>query len=161
MNIWSRIKQLKPEQLIQLSLLFISKPLLIGPTLRATKRTMDVCDTLFDTSHHKSNRANAFRHAFWNILICQKTLKKTQNIEKSIIWTQKVTDLYEKVTDNEKIEKAMDLHNNRVGLHLFSSVFDKKEKEIVTLLQEMMKKSEKAIGFEDFNRFENTLVYLE
>ena len=47
----------------------------------------------------------------------------------------------------------MDLHNNRVGLHLFSSVFDKKEKEIVTLLQEMMKKSEKAIGFEDFNRF--------
>ena len=127
MNIWWRIRRLKIGQLIQLSILFLSEPFLIRPTLQASKRTMAICDDLFGRSHHRSNEANAFRHALWNILICQKTLKKTKNEEKSIIWTQKVTNLYEKVTDNSNIEKEMDLHNNGVGLNLFSSVIDKRE----------------------------------
>lgn len=37
---------------------------------------MVICDDLFDRSHHKSNKANAFRHALWNILICQKNQKQ-------------------------------------------------------------------------------------
>ena len=122
---------------------------------------MIICDELFGQVHHRSNKANAFRHALWNILICQKTLKKTQNEEKSIIWTQKVTNLYEKVTDNKKMEKAMDLHNNSIGLNLFSNVFDQKEAKIITLLQEMMKKSQKVTNFEDFNKFNHVLVHLE
>jgi sialic acid synthase SpsE len=120
-----------------------------------------LCDELFGQTHHRSNKANAFRHALWNILICHKTLKRTQNKEKSIIWTEKVTNLYEKVTDNEKIEKAMDLHNNKVGLNLFLSVFDKKEEEIIVLLQEMMKTSRKVTNFEDLVKFNQALVHLE
>ena len=146
---------------MQLSLLFLSEPFLIEPTIKASKRTMIICDELFGQVHHRSNKANAFRHALWNILICQKTLKKTQNEEKSIIWTQKVTNLYEKVTDNKKMEKAMDLHNNSIGLNLFSNVFDQKEAKIITLLQEMMKKSQKVTNFEDFNKFNHVLVHLE
>mgnify|MGYP003676053005 FL=1 len=161
MNIWSRVRQLKPDQLIQLSLLFLSKPFLIGPTLKATKRTMVLCDELFGKAHHRSNKANAFRHALWNVLICLKTLKKTHNKEKSIIWTKKVTSLYEKVTDNRKMEKAMDLHNNEVGLNLFLSVFDKKEEEIISTLQNMMEKSQKATNNDDFIKFNNNLVHLE
>ena len=161
MNIWSRIRRLKLGQLLQLSLLFLSEPFLIGPTLKATKRTMAICDELFGRAHHGSNKANAFRHALWNILICQKTLKITQNEEKSIIWTQKLTNLYEKVTDNTKMEKAMDLHNNRIGLNLFSNVFDQKEAEIINLMQEMMKKSQKVTDFEDFIKFNQVLVHLE
>ena len=161
MNIWSRVRQLKPDQLIQLSLLFLSKPFLIGPTLKATKRTMVLCDELFGKAHHRSNKANAFRHALWNVLICLKTLKKTHNKEKSIIWTKKVTSLYEKVTDNRKMEKAMDLHNNKVGLNLFPSVFDKKEGEIICILQNMMEKSQKATNNDDFIKFNNNLVHLE
>lgn len=122
---------------------------------------MVLCDELFGQTHHRSNKANAFRHALWNILICHKTLKKTQNKEKSIVWTEKVTNLYEKVTDNEKIEKAMDLHNNKVGLNLFSSVFEKKEEEIISLLQNMMEKSQKVINIDDFIKFNHNLVHLE
>ena len=161
MNIWWRIRQLKIGQLIQLSILFLSEPFLIRPTLQASKRTMAICDDLFGRSHHRSNEANAFRHALWNILICQKTLKKTKNEEKSIIWTQKVTNLYEKVTDNSNIEKEMDLHNNGVGLNLFSSVIDKKESEIIDLLQKLMQNSQKVTNFEDFVLFKTTLVHIE
>tara|TARA_R110000772_G_scaffold51843_10_gene118983 strand:+ start:117 stop:485 length:369 start_codon:yes stop_codon:yes gene_type:complete len=122
---------------------------------------MVLCDELFGQVHHKSNKENAFRHALWNNLICHKTLKKTQNKDKSIIWTEKVTSLYEKVTDNGKMEKAMDLHNNKVGLNLFSRVFDKKEGEIISILQNMMEKSQKASNFDDFIKFNEVLVYLE
>jgi hypothetical protein len=160
-NIWSRIWRLKLGQLIQLSLLFISQPFLIGPTLTATKRTMVLCDELFGRAHHKSNKTNAFRHALWNILICHKTLKKTQNKDKSIVWTQKATSLYENVTDNGKMEKAMDLHNNKVGLNLFSTVFDKKEEEIISILEKMMGKSQKVTKFDDFIKFNQVLVHLE
>lgn len=147
--------------MIQLSLLFLSRPFLIGPTCNATKRTMVICDELFGKRHHRRNNANAFRHALWNILICHKTLKRTHNREKSVIWTEKVTNLYEKVTDNEKMEKAMDLHNNKVGLNLFLSVFDKKEEEIISILRNMMEKSQKATNFDDFKKFNKDLVHLE
>ena len=122
---------------------------------------MVLCDELFGEEHHRSNKANAFRHALWNILICHKTLKRTHNREKSMIWTEKATNLYEKVTDNEKMEKAMDLHNNKVGLNLFLSVFDKKEEEIISILQNMMEKSQKVTNFDDFKKFNQVLVHLE
>jgi sialic acid synthase SpsE len=122
---------------------------------------MVLCDELFGHAHHRSNKENAFRHALWNILICHNTLKKSINEEKSMVWTRKVTDLYEKVTDNDEMEKAMDLHNNNVGLNLFSSVFNKKEAEIINILQNMMVKSEKVTNFDDFIKFKHKLVYLE
>jgi hypothetical protein len=72
-----------------------------------------------------------------------------------------VTSLYEKVTDNRKMEKAMDLHNNKVGINLFSSVFDKKEDEIISILQNMMEKSQKVTDFDDFIKFNHDLVHLD
>ena len=152
MTIWARIRRLKIGQLIPFSLLFLNQPFLIRPTLRATKRTMVICDKLFGQAHHRSNKANAFRHALWNVLICHKTLKTTKNIEKSIVWAKKVTNLSEKV---------MDVHNNNVGLDLFLSVFGENEEEIVVLLQKMMKKSEKVTNLEDFARHGHALVHLE
>jgi hypothetical protein len=122
---------------------------------------MILCDELFGKAHHRSNKTNAFRHALWNVLICHNTLRKTQNTEKSILWTEKVTNLYEKVTDNGKIEEVMDLHNNKVGLNLFLSVFDKKEDEIINILQNMMGKSKKVNDIHDFEKFKHHLVYLE
>ncbi|MDB4114171.1 hypothetical protein N9572_01455, partial [Flavobacteriaceae bacterium] len=75
MNLWARIKQLHLGQLIKLSLLFLSRPLYIIPTISATKKTLLICDTLYKQTHHKSNKANAFRHALWNVLICRKVMK--------------------------------------------------------------------------------------
>ena len=161
MNIWVRIKRLNSKQLFQLSLLFLSRPLLIRPTLRASKRTMFICDDLFGSRHHKSNKANAFRHALWNVLICQKTLKKTNNREKSVIWTKKVTDLYEKVTQNEFLDQLMDLHNNEIGRTLFLDLFDKNEATIINYLKEKSENAQKLTETEDVTNFKGKLVYLE
>jgi hypothetical protein len=160
-NYWKRIQQLNLKQLFQLTMLFASQPLLVRPTFVASKHTMTVCDELFGRSHHKNNKANAFRHAFWNILICQKTLKWTKNLEKSKIWAHKVTFLYEKVTKNAPLERLMDLHNNAVGRNQFSKIFDKKEDEIIDFLQKMLKNAQKLIKIDQKEISSNQLTYIE
>lgn len=160
MNIWLRIKRLSLSQLTQLGFLFLKNPLLIWPTFQATKRTMVLCDGLFGTSHHKSNQANTFRHALWNILICKNVLKRTKSNEKSVIWAQKVTHLYEKVTQNALLDEKMDLHNNDVGRILFLKVFDKNEAEIIQILQKEIETAIKIEKTEDFELAENKLVYI-
>ena len=161
MNLWSRIRQLKLQQLIKLSVLFLSRPFLIGPTLRATKRTMAICDDLFERLHHKSNKENAFRHALWNFLICQKTLKRTKNSQKSAIWAQKVTKMYEKVTNNSILEKSMDLHNNAIGRMIFLDKNGLKEPEIIDFLQKMMQNAQKIAKTEEIEKYKTEMVFLE
>ena len=136
MKIWARIKKLSIPQLWHLSVLFLKHPLLIVPTLKATKETFKICNALFENEHHKSNKANAFRHALWNVLICQKSMKWHKNKQKSVFWAQKVTDLYEKVTQNEILDEAMDLHNNTIGRICFLNFLDQNKAEMVTFLQE-------------------------
>ncbi len=147
-------------QFFRLSLLFIGRPLLIVPTLQATKRTMKICDSLYGITHHKSNKANAFRHALWNFLICQKTTKIVKNSAKSIIWTQKVTNLYEKVTKNEILDEIMDLHNNAIGRNVFLLKKEQNEVEIVDFLQEMLKNAKKITKINEIPTTENQLVYI-
>lgn len=161
MNIWNRIKRLNIRQLFQLSVLFLSRPFLIRPTILASKQTMTICDDLFGSSHHRSNKANAFRHALWNILICQKTLKRTKNNDKSVIWSRKVTDLYEKVTQNKITEQVMDLHNNEIGRMLFFDVFDQKQVEIINFLKEKSENAQKITKIDDVDNYKDELVYLE
>lgn len=161
MRIWLRIRSLNLRQFAQFVSLFITRPLLIAPTFKASKQTMAICDKMFGKSHHKSNRANAFRHALWNILICQKTVKKTKNAQKSTIWAKKVTFLYEKATQNKNLDKEMDLHNNEVGRNLFLLHFDQKEPKIIEILQEMMKNAEKIVKIEEFSNYKKQLVFIE
>ena len=108
MKLWARINKLSFSQLWQLSVVFLKHPLLIMPTLKATKDTFAICNQLYGNQHHKSNRANAFRHALWNVLICNKSVNTLKNKQKSVFWAQKVTDLYEKVTQNEPMDEAME-----------------------------------------------------
>ena len=160
MNYWKRIKQLGIKQLVKLSLLFLSRPLLIGPTIRATKQTMKICDALYGAAHHQPNKANAFRHALWNILIGQKSLYFTKNQSKSIYWAQKVTVLYEKVTNNSQMDEAMDLHNNRLGQEWFLEVFDEKKEKIIDFLHEKLKNARKVTKIEDIDTHPTELIYL-
>jgi hypothetical protein len=146
MNLWARIKQLHLGQLTKLSLLFLSRPLYIIPTISATKKTLLICDTLYKHTHHKSNKANAFRHALWNVLICRKVMKYAQNKQKSVFWAQKVSDLYEKVTQNEILDQEMDLHNNTTGRILF--------------LNHLGQKAQKTKKIEQMRQHKNELVYL-
>lgn len=160
MNIWGRIKQLSISQICRLSYLFVTNPLLIPPTLKATKKTINICDAHFGHAHHKSNPANAFRHALWNYILCQKMMKILKNDEKSIEWVQKLTKMYEKVTNNTILDETMDLHNNEVGRNLFLAQKELKEADLIEYLLKMIKK---AIKIENIDAIENCstqLVYI-
>jgi len=159
-NLWNRIRQLSLGQLWKLSVLFLKHPFLIFPTLSATKETFVVCNELYGTSHHKSNAANAFRHALWNALVCKRTLKVTKDKQKSVFWAQKVTQLYENVTQNDALDEAMDLHNNALGRIGFLNNLNKSEAEMVSFFQERAEGAKQVNGIEQLNNFKKDLVYI-
>lgn len=160
MNIWKGIKQLSIGQLFRLAWLFAGRPLLIGPTLRATKRTIHICDTLYGRAHHKNGKANAFRHALWNILICRNCQKRTKSDKKSIIWTEKLTALYEKVAKNDVLDEQMDLHNNARGVVWFQENLFENEEEIINFIQKKLKSAQKVTKIEEIADLEDRLIYI-
>jgi len=143
-----------------LSVVFLKHPLLILPTINATKQTFIICNELYGIEHQKSNKANAFRHALWNVLICQNSMKWLKNKQKSVFWAQKITDLYEKVTQNELLDEAMDLHNNSIGRICFLNFLSQNEEETINYLQEKAKNAQKVNNLEDFIKFRTQLTYL-
>ncbi|MAO08198.1 MAG: hypothetical protein CL596_05750 [Alteromonas sp.] len=160
MNLWARVKRLSFPTLVRFGFLLIQKPLLIYPIWKATKRTMIVSQELYGNAHQGNGKANAFRHAFWNVKICQNCLKFTKNESKSAIWTQKVTDLYEKVTRNETLDREMDLHNNAIGRAHFLQNLEENESESIDFIQKMTKNAQKVAKVDEIKNFENVLVYI-
>ncbi|MEW7289352.1 DUF6973 domain-containing protein [Aquimarina sp. 2304DJ70-9] len=160
MRVWSVLRRLSLRELLQLTGVMLQNPLFIIPTLKATKQTIRICNVIYEHTHHKHGKANAFRHALWNVLICQKTYYFTKNVEKSIIWSQKVTDLHEKLAPNEPLEKAMDLHNNKMGRSCFTTLKSSSEEEIITFLKKGVQKAKKVTEIKDIWDHQNNLVYL-
>lgn len=146
------------RQFFILSKVFISKPLYIIPTIKATQETVRISDRLFQHRHHGHNRENAFRHALWNYLICSKCLKISGSLENSKNWAKKITDLHEKLLPNEELEKHMDLHNNNVGLELCTS--SPETKDIVALLKDMRKEAVLVKKIEEIEHADGKLVYI-
>ncbi len=87
-------------------------------------------------------------------------MKRFKNKQKSVFWAQNITDLYEKVTQNEVLEEAMDLHNNTIGRICFLNFLDQNEEEIVTFLQNKAENSQKVEKLNAFKKHQNQLVYL-
>jgi hypothetical protein len=160
MNIWRRIWKMNGVQLFRFGILFLKNPLLISPTIRASKTTMKVCDELFGKLHHTNRKENAFRHALWNLEICQYCQKKLKNEQKTVNWAQKVTNLYEKVTQNDTLAQEMDLHNNAIGRKLFLSHFSQKTDKMIDFLLEMMQNAVKITQIDEINTNEDELVYI-
>jgi hypothetical protein len=157
MNIWGRIRQMSFGQLFRLGILFLKHPLLILPTLRASRKTFEICNRRFGLSHHGHGIENAFRHALWNILICQNSIKMTKNRQKSVIWAKKVTDLYEKVTKTDLLNRSMDLHNNAIGRKLF---LESNSADLEQKLVEMMRNGRIIDQNMQFSSFGKELVYI-
>ncbi|WBU90871.1 DUF6973 domain-containing protein [Cellulophaga omnivescoria] len=160
MKIWNRIKSLSIRQFFKLSLLFLRHPLLLVPSIKATKQTFAFCNTYYPDGHGKSNKGNAFRHAVWNALLCTYTLKRTKSKQKSVFWAQKVTDLYEKVTNNNELDELMDLQNNAVGRLYFFNYADKKESELINFILEKSKVAEKIANAKDIKLYPANMVYI-
>lgn len=151
------------KELLAVSKVFISKPRYILPTYRATIETIRICDDLYKKEHHKNGKENAFRHALWNYLICQKCFKISRSVEAARVWSDHFTGLHEKLSPNKKLAKAMDLHNNRFGQALFKGN-DVPTEEIILLFQEKMKVAIKVSKVEEVEEIEKTkdkLVYIE
>ena len=107
---------------------------MVYPTIKATKRTVVICEKLYKKAHHGHGPENAFRHALWNVLIAKETLPITVSKEKSANWAAKFTDLHEELSPNNVLEKAMDLHNNEIGRQFFLKNPNSSEDEIINSL---------------------------
>jgi len=160
MKIRNIIKRFSIRQLFRLSGLLLQNPWYIIPTLRATKKTMMICDSLYGKTHHNNGKPNAFRHALWNVLICQKTYIHSKSEEKSVVWAQKITDLHEKLAPNKAIAEAMDLHNNRLGRLYFKDLNNATEEETVAFLKEKVMNASLVKDIKGIREFPDDMVYL-
>jgi hypothetical protein len=160
MNLWRKLKRISFLKLMNFSFLLLQKPLLIFPILNATKLALKTSQELYGNAHNSSGKANAFRHAFWNFILCQKTLKFTKNVQKSIFWTEKVVNYYEKVTKNDALDAEMDFHNNAFGRNHFSAHFEKKIDEIIQFFQISAENAQNITKIEEIELFKNQMVYI-
>src|SRR5690606_11178183 len=157
---WRIIKELDFKQLFGLFWLFLQNPLYAFPTIFATKRCMNISQKEYGSRHHLSNPANAFRHALWVILIIQKCLIWKKNEKKAKIWAEKFTSWHEDFSPNQALEKAMDLHNNKVGITFFAEIKNKNEIEIISFLKQKASEAMKIEAVEEVENFKTKLVYI-
>ena len=160
MDLWKKLQKISFLKLLSFGFLVLKKPLLILPIIRATKAALRTSQELYGYAHNRNGKANAFRHAYWNYLICEKTLKITKNPQKSVIWTQKVTSFYEKVTKNELLDTAMDLHNNNLGRNQFLANFEQKSFNPIDFFKEMAQNALRIVKIEEIDSFNSNLVYI-
>lgn len=135
MSLWRFIRKLKPGQLWKLCKLCAANIFKIWPTWRATNKSVAYATRYYGKWHRKNTPANAFRHALWSYLIASKCLKHEDQIDEVSDWAIKITDLHEELFPNSPIEKAMDLHNNHLGVYYFRRFGSQAEEEIVSKLK--------------------------
>ena len=75
-------------------------------------------------------------------------------------WSRKITDLHERLSPNEGLARAMDLHNNEVGRYLFLRTVNKKE-EIIPILIQMAEEAVKVQKAEEIQEHKYELVFIE
>lgn len=161
MKIWKSIIRLNIRQLFQLSGIIIMRPRYILPTFRATRKTMKICDALYGNLHYKNTAANAFRHAFWNVLICLKTISLSKEPKSALAWAKKITDMHEKLIVNKHLETAMDIHNNAVGRNLFKENPTLSEDEFIYILKEKEEMAKKVEAISEIEFLKGELVFIE
>lgn len=145
---------------MQLGGLFVKNPILLFQFIRATKKTLTVSQSIFGYAHQGTGKANAFRHAYWNLQICFKNQKILKNKQKSVFWCEKVTFFYEKVSKNKELDRAMDVHNNRIGQQLFMEFFSENEAFFVEKLKKLTQNAKKIENIEQIHLFPKNLVHL-
>tara|TARA_R110002073_G_scaffold15953_2_gene62120 strand:- start:48280 stop:48768 length:489 start_codon:yes stop_codon:yes gene_type:complete len=161
MSSWSIIKGLKFRQVAVLTGLFFRHPLFMFSTTRATFLAMKIAQKEYPGIHGRHNKANAFRHALWNILIAVKCHNFSNDLDLILSWTKRITDWHEEFSPNEELAKEMDLHNNRIGREMYTEVFQKDMNKIVKLMKEKLLEAIQVGAFQDFEKHQNQLVYLE
>jgi hypothetical protein len=130
-------------------------------TVQATVLTFRISQREFPNIHGGHNKANAFRHALWNVLIAKKCARFSKNQESVLQWTKDITDWHEEFAPNEKLAETMDLHNNRIGRDVYPQLSQKSKQEIEMFMLNQLKTAVKIQTVEDIEKYPNQLVYLE
>ncbi len=157
---WQIFKKLNFKEFFGLLWLFLKNPVYAFPTIIATQRCMKIASKEYGSKHHLSNKANAFRHTLWVILIAKRCLKWRKNEAKATAWAKAFTDWHEDFSPNRPLERAMDLHNNKVGVFLFDEIKHKSEAEIVSILKQKASEALKIESVEEVGNVESKLVYI-
>lgn len=154
------LKRLNFSQLFQLTGITLGSPRRMFKTALATRQCMRLCDREFGQTHHLHNRANAIRHALWNILILKRLYSSRSNMVSLLKWTEKITCWHEDFSVNLPLERAMDLHNNAVGRYWFPDLKTLGEKEIMTQLKQRAQVARQITDVNDTKTCFGCLVYL-
>lgn len=75
-------------------------------------------------------------------------------------WSEKITNLHEKLFPNDLLSEVMDLHNNRLGREVFASNL-LPEFDAVKFFQKKMAEAIKVNSLEEIEAVQNHLVYTE
>lgn len=164
MTFWKLIRSLKFTQLKSIGILFFKRPLFVLPTIRATFISYKTTEKRYPKTHHLTGKANAFRHALWNMLICNECVKWKNDIDKAVTWAKITTDWHEEFSPNKALARAMDLHNNDVGRCLFLDLYNGQNKlktnYLINYLTEKLNTSVKVISEDDIKDNPKLLVYI-
>ena len=161
MSFWNIIKSLDFKQLWVLFLWFLQHPLFMFATAKATYFTIRIAQKEFPDIHDQHNKANAFRHALWNLLIAKESAKFSSDINIILNWTKRITDWHEEFSPNKEMAKLMDLHNNKIGRDKFLECKEKSKNQIVNLLKNELLNAVQIQYKTEFKNFENQFVYLQ
>lgn len=121
---------------------------------------MAISEREYGDRHNFDNPANAFRHALWVILIIRKCLKWNKNLEKAEAWAKEFTDWHEKFAPNKPFPRAMDLHNNKVGIHYFKMTQALSEAELIAFLKQKAEEAIKINASQETEKWDNKLVFV-
>jgi len=160
-DLWHFIKRANAKQIWQLIVLSLGNIRLLWPTYKATKKAVQYSNTYFGTKHHKNTPANAFRHAIWSYYIASECAHWSKNDARVISWTRKITNLHELILPKNELADAMDLHNNAVGLHIYTTSEARALEEVINLLLAKVHSSTKISSKEELiNIPKDQLVYI-
>lgn len=161
MNFWATIIRLDVYRVFKLLWIGIRHPLYVYPTIKATQKTIKICNSHYPGSHHKNGKANAFRHALWAMLLCLESYKVFKNRDKVMAWAKKITDFHEKLAPNSILETVMDIHNNTMGIRYFSTLrpYASQEK-IILYLKTEIQNAKKIKDSQEVVHIKDTMVYI-
>ena len=106
----------------EFKLLFFN-PMKIPGTQRAVNLAKDWASEYAKERNLNSttdNRADGFRHAVWNALLCRETGTQYDDISDCLGWANAFSKAHEQNNDADDLATIMDLHNNKIGRDAYS-----------------------------------------
>ncbi|MGB4414841.1 MAG: hypothetical protein WBI53_08150 [Paludibacter sp.] len=163
---------------------FVWHPTFAKPIKKATEKASELTNSNFPQINAYQNKADAFRHTIWNVLICKYIGEDNNKISDCTNVANDFTTKHEtgaikpsNMTDTDwERDKQMDLHNNEQGRNYFVSVAwirnhktwfytlkrvaAPSEDEIATGIKNKLNSAKKMSTANDANNYPSNIVYI-